>query len=93
LEKSDGYKLILDNSIAVTPNYDLTNLNKTIPDSATFLTAGKIIAFKQNEITATPAKNNKWLLWVALIAALFILLLFTQKMIKEVNKRKQDDTI
>jgi hypothetical protein len=93
LEKGDGYKLILDNSIAVTPNYDLTNLNKTIPDSAAFLTAGKIVAFKQNEIIATPAKNNKWLLWTALIAALFILLLFTQKMIKEVNKRKQDDTI
>jgi hypothetical protein len=93
LEKGDSYKLILDNPVAVTPNYDLTNLNKTIPDSAAFLTAGKVMAFKQNEITAAPAKNNKWLLWAALIAALFILLLFTQKMIKEVNKRKQDDTI
>jgi hypothetical protein len=93
LEKGNGYKLILDNPVAVTPNYDLTNLNKTIPESATFLTAGKTIAFKQNEIVTTPAKNNKWLLWAALIAALFILLLFSQKMIKEVNKRKQDDTI
>ncbi len=93
LEKGNNYKLIADNPIAVAPNYDLTNLTKTIPDSAVSLTAGKIMAFKQNEITAPPEKNNKWLLWAALIAALFILLLFTQKMIKEVNKRKQDDSI
>lgn len=93
LEKGNAYKLIAGNPVAVTPNYDLTNLNKTIPDSAAFLTAGKIMVFKQNEITATPLKNNKWMLWAALIAALFILLLFTQKMIKGVNKRKQDDNI
>jgi hypothetical protein len=93
LEKGNNYKLIACNPVAVAPNYDLTNLTKTIPDSAAFLTAGKIMAFKQNEIIAVPAKNNKWMLWAALIAALFILLLFTQKMIKEVNKRKQDDTI
>jgi hypothetical protein len=93
LEKGSSYKLILDNTIAVTPNYDLTNLNKTITNSAQFLTAGKAMAFKQNEIITTPVKNNKWVLWASLIAALFVLLLFTQKMIKEVNKRKQDDTI
>ncbi len=93
LEKGSNYKLILDNAVAVVPNYDLTNLNKTIPDSAALLTAGKIIPFKQNEAIATPVKNNKWMLWAALIAALFILLLFTQKMIKEVDKRKQNDSI
>jgi hypothetical protein len=91
LEKGNNYKLILGNLSATAPNYDLVKLAKEMPGK--ILKPGKIIAIENNMPEVIPAKNNKWLLWAALIAALFILLLFTQKMIKEVNKRKQDDTI
>jgi hypothetical protein len=93
LEKGNRYKLILDNASAISPNYDLTRLSPKISDSIPFLTAGKILAVEENNIIAAPAKNNKWILWAAITAALFILLLFTKKMIAEVNKRKQDDSI
>ncbi len=93
LEKGNRYKLILDNASAIIPNYDLTRLSPKISDSIPFLTAGKITAVEENNIILAPAKNNKWILWAAITAALLILLLFTKKMITEVNKRKQDDSV
>ena len=58
-----------------------------------FLSFQKINPFEQKQVVVTPVKNNKWILWGAIIAVLFILLLFTQKMVKEVNKRKEHDSI
>ena len=91
LEKGNNYKLILDNLSATTPNYDLVKLTKEMP--AKILKSEKIMAIENKTLEATPAKNNKWILWAAITAALFILLLFTKKMITEVNKRKQDDSV
>ena len=93
LEKGNHYTLILQNASAIIPNYDLSRLNPKITDSVPFLTAGKIIPAEENNIIAAPAKNNNWILWVAITTALLILLLFTKKMITEVNKRKQDDSV
>ena len=91
LENGNSYKMILDNLSAITPNYDLVKLAKDTPGK--ILKSGKIIAFENNVPELTPAKNNKWILWAAIAAALLILLLFTKKMIKEVDKRKQDDSV
>lgn len=88
LEKGNNYKLILDNKAAVMPNYDLAKLNSKMPDSISFLQVGKIIPAEENKLITTPAKNNKWILWVSIAAALLILLFFTYKMFKEVEKRK-----
>ncbi len=93
LDKANNYKLILDNEAATLPNYDLTGIDKKKPDSSYFLVFKSIIAFETIKVSPVAIKNNKWILWAALVAALFILLLFTQKMIKEVNKRKTDDSI
>ncbi len=93
LQKGNRYKLIMENSSAVLPNYDLNKLNTTIPDSIPFLTFRKIITAEKNNFVAPPAKNNKWILWAAIAAALLILLLFTKKMITEVDKRNQDDSV
>jgi len=90
LENGNPYRLIMGNSVAVMPDYDL---NSTTPYSTPYLSFGKIIPFEQKEITESPKKNNNWILWTAIIAALFILLLFTKKMMSELNKRKQDDSL
>ena len=83
----------MDNPSAVMPEYDLTKLNNIIPDSVEYLRTGNLIAFEEKQPVLSPEKNNKWLLWVAIAIAIIILLFFTQKMIKEVNKRKQDDNL
>jgi len=88
LETGNNYRLIMDNEAATLPNYDLAKLNSKIPDSISFLQFGKISAFTENKTAVTAVKNNKWILWVAITAALLILLFFTYKMIKEVDKRK-----
>ena len=88
LENSSNYRLIMDNEAAVLPDYDLAKLKSKIPDSIPFLHVGKITAAEENKLITTPAKNNKWILWSAIAAALLILLFFTYKMFKEVEKRK-----
>ncbi|NOT92436.1 hypothetical protein [Ferruginibacter sp.] len=93
LEKDNNYKLILGNELATFPIYDLSNIYTKISDSISLLSAGNATAFKENSITVKPVKNNKWILWSAIFAVLFILLLFTIKMVKEVDKRKQDDSL
>jgi hypothetical protein len=92
LEKENRYKLIMDNSAAVVPDYDLSKLNIHIPDSTAFLSFQTITPFNKPVITIVK-KNNNWILWIAIIAALIILLLFTRKMIQEVDKRKINDSI
>jgi hypothetical protein len=87
LEKGEAYKLIMDNPGAEKPAYDLSHLNSTIiTDSAVFLPARNITAFKQEPVVITEVKSKKWILWVVTGAVLLILLFFTQKMIREVDK-------
>ncbi len=94
LEKNDNYRLVMGNQNAALPNYDITKLNIAISDTAIFLYPDNIVALPQQEITGNKkAINNKWIIWTALIAGLFILLLLTKKMIKEVNKKTTDDTL
>jgi hypothetical protein len=89
LENRVNYRLIMDNASAVLPDYDLTKLNTKINDSIPFLLFGKIIPTKENILAITPPENNKWILWVSIAAALIILLFFTTKMLREVDKRKK----
>jgi hypothetical protein len=93
LEKGGSYKLIMNNPSATPPNYDLAKTNTKISDSIPFISFGKIIAVEQTPTSVVKIKNNNWILWAAIIAVLFILLLFTRKMVKEVDKRKEHDSI
>ena len=83
----------MGNENATQPNYDLTNINAKISDSIPFISFGKIIAVEQTPVPVEKIKNNKWMLWAAIVAVLFILLLFTRKMVKEVDKRKEHDSL
>lgn len=88
LEFGIRYKLMMDYEQATIPHYDLSFLNTKLPDSIPFLNSSKIvqvISKQANNINS----NNKWILWISIAAALVILLFFTFKMIKEVDKNKQ----
>jgi hypothetical protein len=94
LETGDSYRLIMDNEIAIQPNYDITKLNILIRDTTTFIRPNYIVAFPQQEIKQKKKeKNNKWIIWIALIAGLLLLLLLTKKMITEVNKKTTNDNL
>ena len=95
LEKGQVYKLILGNEMATLPNYDLEETFPTMKDTLPLLAAKEIIAFKENIVAPNdlPKNNNKWIIWTALITGLFILLFLTIKMMKEVNKKTNNDTI
>lgn len=88
LDSGSNYRLIMDNKTAGMPNYDLTKLNSKIPDSISFLRYGEIAAFPPSNVATPVPQNNNWILWTAIAAALLILILFTYKMLKEVDKRK-----
>jgi hypothetical protein len=94
LEKDNQYKLIWGNENATAPIYDIEKLNIKLKDSATYLNINNIEVFPQQTIADTKNNsNNKWIIWVALVAGLSILLILTKKMIKEVDKKTTDDTI
>ncbi|MGG9962030.1 hypothetical protein [Ferruginibacter sp. SUN106] len=92
LEKGNKYKLIMGNISAIKPNYDLASINTKFSDSTPILAFKKIAGFEEKPVIVTPQKNNTWILWAAIIAVLIVLLLFTRKMMTEVNKRKEHDT-
>lgn len=88
LENAGNYKLIVDNKNAMLPNYDLSNLTAKMPDSILILQSGKLLAINENKPSNTSIKNYNWILWPSIITALLILLFFTFKMMKEVDKNK-----
>lgn len=88
LETGDSYRLIVDNVLAVAPNYDILALRDKMPDSISVLQFGKLIAADKINLPLPAEKNNKWLLWTAIAVALLILLFFTYRMFKEVDKRE-----
>ncbi len=93
LENDKGYKLILDNAAAVLPNYDITKDYPTTKDSVSILGIGNIIAFENKEKAKNKTSNKQWLIWLAIITALCLLLIFTKTMLKEVNKKTINDNI
>ena len=88
LEAGVSYRLILGNESSVQPNYDLSNLNSKESDSIPFLLAAAPQPIPKNSIAESDSKENKWILWASIAAALLILVFFTGKMLKEIDKRK-----
>ena len=94
LENENNYRLIMGNKNATLPNYDIEKLNLTLKDSAVVLKPNKIISFPKQQVSESKkVTNNKWIIWTALIAGLFVLLFLTKKMIKEVDKKTTNDTL
>ncbi len=93
LEKNESYRLIIGNENASLPNYDIAKLNLTLKDTATFIMPKDIITFPQQALKQKKKTNDKWIIWTALIAGLFILLLLTKKLLSELDKKNHHDNI
>jgi len=87
LEKDSSYSLVMDNAAAVQPDYDLPQF-KNRSDSFAYIHFANIEVIPANKQPAAAVQNNNWILWSSIAAALLILLFFTWKMLKEVDKRK-----
>jgi hypothetical protein len=86
LEAGKGYYLLMHDSSAVKPLYDLRQFKDSIPYNIPEL---HIISFEKLNATRQNAEgiSTKWI-WPAIIVMLIVLGFFTARLIKEVNNRK-----
>lgn len=90
LEKGKQYHLAFGDSLAVKPQYDLTFFKDSIESNPTILTVGEIENQKiQQPVVVESKPSNKTFLWIAVALVSILLLFFTVKMMKEVNKRNR----
>jgi hypothetical protein len=91
LEQGNSYRLFVGNERAKAPEYDLPAIDSLVPYINPTLNIEEIIAV---ENTSTAADKNKFdtvLIWAAIFVALIILLFFTRHILKEVNKKSDDN--
>lgn len=84
LEKGNAYNLIMDNSEATTPNYDLkeqVNLHERFPMAET----GPIKSLGPTVVITVAANTNKWKIWLSIGIAAIVLFFFTYKLVREIN--------
>lgn len=89
LEGKQSYHLLAGDSTAQAPEYDLKFFADSIKDNIPAISHG---AITKNSIVIAEkpkaAKDYTVLIWLAIIAAVGVLLLLTLKMTKEVGKKK-----
>ncbi len=91
LEKDKTYTLFFGDSTALSPSYDLQYFNDSI--GSDILPLGiKNIQRLPAKIPASDRQNNesKWILWVLIIGVLLLLIYFSFRMIRDINKKKED---
>lgn len=94
LEKDKAYRLLIDNPAALPPQYDLANADRKAMDSGAFIHPAMITAVQETQVAKAGQKSaGKYIMWAAIIAALPVLLFFTLRMTKEIDKSKDNDRI
>ncbi len=88
LEKENKYELILDNTAAASPSYDLQQLNISAATSLPEAAIGNIVAINKAFVN-DQKKNGKWMIWLAIATASLVLSFFTYKLVKDMNKEKE----
>ncbi|WP_439695149.1 hypothetical protein ACFGVS_18925 [Mucilaginibacter sp. AW1-7] len=92
LDGKQSYRLLVGDSTAQAPEYDLKFFADSIKDNIPTISHGAVV--KNNTVLQAQVKAGKdytVLIWVAIIIALGLLLLLTLKMTKEVGKKVGDD--
>jgi hypothetical protein len=94
LDSGRHYRLLLGNANATMPQYDLEHMNRDSIRTLGDIYAGKIIELPREQ-NSGDKKNatGKYLMWAAIIGALLVLLFFTLRMTKEINKNKDNDRL
>ncbi len=94
LDSGVQYQLYLGNTRAATPEYDLNFFLDSIGTGIRTATPGRLTAVKDAADARGQGtrKENRWLVWLALGAALLALLFFTFKMTKQIGNN-QDESL
>jgi hypothetical protein len=88
LDKKMSYEMLLINSNAQSPNYDLADFKDSIPVILPVAEVDQIIAYPAAALNEKTSKfNTRNLVWPAIIVAVLILGLLTFKLTKEVVKK------
>lgn len=88
LQQGKNYHLLLHDSAAVKPVYDLQQFQDSIPSNPSQL---KILSFENINASSPATKKTLsavWI-WVLIIAALIVLSFVTFRLMKEMGKREQ----
>lgn len=88
LEKGNHYKLLLGNSSAAPPNYDLTIKDISLKETILPGRVGKIVSLRKPTVTPQPKDNSKKLIWIAIAIAAIVLTFFTYRLVTDMNKAK-----
>jgi hypothetical protein len=84
------YRLLAGNEKIEAPVYDLTQLTAKLSDSIAILAAGELVQEKNSieEPMIAPKSDSRLMIWLSIGLVLLLLLLFTVRLTREVNKKK-----
>ncbi|MBC7826128.1 MAG: hypothetical protein H7122_00165 [Chitinophagaceae bacterium] len=85
LEKGNGYQLVFGDSSATAPRYDITFFKDSIRTVPILLSYAKPVLSKVS-IPEKKENENKIWMWVIIISVLAVLIFFTLRMTREINK-------
>ena len=88
LEKGKTYTLLLDDSSATAPNYDLQEFAGKIPMRPQVLRTGQLAIMAQVTL-AEGGKANKWWIWVTIAGVILVLAYLTWQLTKDMNRTKE----
>lgn len=91
LEAGKQYRLVFDDTGAKAAQYDLSAKDLPAIDSIPLLGYSSINRFEEQplvQVKSVKGKYDKWILWGAIALVLVILLVFTRKLLKEIDKKK-----
>jgi len=88
LEKGKTYTLLLDDSNATAPNYDLQEFAGKIPLRPHALHTGQLVIAPRVAIVEA-AKINKWWIWVTIVGVIILLAYLTWQLAKDMNRTKE----
>ena len=90
LDKGNSYHLLVGDSAAISPNYDLQFFTDSLKHQLPLATVGAVIVnpeFKNKETKPAAKGFPTWALWAVIVAVLTTLGAMTFAMTKEVGKR------
>lgn len=93
LDSGAHYRLLLGNSAALMPQYDLEHMNRDSIKILSYINAGAITELPNAQAVSGKSATGKYIMWAAIIAALLVLLFFTLRMTKEIDKNKSNDRL
>ena len=95
LEKGRQYYLLSGDEKAITPDYDLKFFGDSVGHHLTVVNHAAVRKNDLYKMKGEPAKIkrskwNEWILGVSVAIAIALLILLTSRMVREVNKRKEE---